>query len=82
MLKCDLCHAEIESVEAAIAADWSPSYFIGKHETCNPICAECSANRCQICDDGELELKPRSPIEPMALSEYGRYLPPKRLFDF
>jgi len=45
MIKCDLCDATVESVEAAIEAGWFPSYWIGEDEGC-PICEDCAASKC------------------------------------
>ena len=53
---CDLCGATAPSVEAAINADWEPSYWDGDEETGNPICPDCATQLCDP-DDGELVRK-------------------------
>ena len=55
-IECNLCGAEMPSIEAAINAGWVPSYWDGDSETGAPACVECQRTRLRTCDDGEMEL--------------------------
>jgi len=55
-LACDLCGIKTDSVDTAVASDWSPSYFIGQDDTGRCICSKCTEACCHIASDGELVL--------------------------
>jgi len=56
MIHCNFCQARVETIEAAIAANWIPSfYYDGEDfETPNPVCAKCQSDYLELADDGEM----------------------------
>jgi hypothetical protein len=61
MIRCDLCDATVEDIDAAVEAHWAASYFIGDDQ-CDPICCDCAATKCRI-EDGELVLSEGGLVE-------------------
>lgn len=55
-IECHFCGTKVESLEAAIQADWFPSFYIGDDETCNPFCPGCREKNLRLAEDGEWEL--------------------------
>ena len=56
MFQCDICGATVPDIDAAIAADWLPEYWVG--DDCRgPACATC-ATAMRIAPDGEIEPSP------------------------
>ncbi len=56
MIRCYFCRTAVADLEAAIDADWIPSFYDGDREVCEPVCPSCTAGRLQFSDDGEYEL--------------------------
>jgi len=56
VIECHFCNATVASVEAAIKADWIPSfYFPGDDcESCNPVCPKCCDENLEQDESGEL----------------------------
>ena len=59
-VECSLCDATMPTVDAAIDADWEPSYFDDGVETGYPICPACVANKCTMTPEGPELRKPRT----------------------
>jgi len=56
MLHCYFCRTAVADVEAAINADWIPSFYDGEREVSEPVCPRCTSARLHYSDDGEWEL--------------------------
>ena len=55
---CSICGKKAASTEAAIDADWTPSFCEEGEETCEPVCPECCVRYLTPNEDGDLEPKP------------------------
>ena len=64
MLHCYFCRATAADVDAAIQADWIPSFYDGQREVTEPVCPSCRSTRLRYADDGEWELAGRTNTPP------------------
>jgi hypothetical protein len=44
-IKCYFCDRTVPTVQEAVEADWTPSFFDGDEEICEPVCPYCSVLR-------------------------------------
>jgi hypothetical protein len=56
MIGCYFCRTTVADIEAAVQADWIPSFYDGEREISGPVCPACTSARLQIGEDGEFEL--------------------------
>ena len=56
MIQCYFCKTTVPDVEAAIAADWIPSFYDEDREIPEPVCPACTLAKLHLADDGEFEL--------------------------
>jgi hypothetical protein len=56
MIGCYFCRTTVADFEAAVQADWIPSFYDGEREIPEPVCPACTSARLQIGEDGEFEL--------------------------
>ena len=56
MVKCAICGIEVESIEEAIQANWTPGFFEYDEEH-GPACPSCSEHLLDMADDGVLEVR-------------------------
>ena len=52
MIRCYFCKTAVADVEAAIQADWIPSFFDDEREVSEPVCPACTSARLHLADDG------------------------------
>ncbi len=57
-LVCFFCGAEKPTVEAAVEAGWTPSFFIGGEWQGEPVCGDCYVKYLMADESGEDVLKP------------------------
>lgn len=55
MVYCHFCRSTVLTIEAAIEAEWIPSfYYTGDEcETPDPVCPACQETHLELADDGE-----------------------------
>lgn len=56
MIRCYFCKTAVADIEAAINADWIPSFYDDQREVSEPVCPSCTSARLHYSDDGEFEL--------------------------
>lgn len=56
MIRCPFCQTSVPDVDAAVEAEWIPSFFVEDDEIHDPVCPRCAASRLESVDGGELEL--------------------------
>lgn len=55
-MKCAICGIQIDSVDEAIEAGWTPYFYDGEKEH-EPACPGCTVSLLQTGEDGEMEVK-------------------------
>lgn len=60
MLECYFCKVQVENEDAAIDADWLPSFWDGDADLMQPCCAECAKTKVRMAPDGEWEMVPEA----------------------
>jgi hypothetical protein len=56
MVRCFFCRTPVADVDAAVRADWIPSFYDGDDEVAEPVCPSCQAGRLEVGGDGEFQL--------------------------
>ena len=55
-IKCHFCEATVADVDAAVEADWAPSFYAAgdEYETPEPVCPVCWGKYLEVDESGEL----------------------------
>ena len=55
-IKCHFCEATVADVDAAVEADWAPSFYAAgdEYETPEPVCPVCWGKYMEVDESGEL----------------------------